>query len=614
MAYTITKTDGTTLLTLADGKVDQLASSLSLLGRNVNSYGEYYNDNLIGLLENFASTDEPRSPILGQLWYNKIDGRMYVYGINNTFKQIAGTIVSPTQPSVEITKEGDLWINTTSKQLFFSANGTDFVLAGPPINEYTGKNGALVETILERGSNAPVVVVSIYSDNVLLGIISPISFTFKYPQGGTFSMVSAQKGFNLNTSIDGIRFAGTATSADSVVGFSPGSALQRDVTEHTTGIVSFRNIYGINIGPTDDITISANNAVTNLAVNSLDWDLNVNLNSTALNNYTAMHFDSHNGRVGVFTLNPTVPFEVTGNTIITGNLTVIGETSFVSSTNLQISDKNIELAANNTTDVGADGGGITLHGTTDHTITWNNDSTGWNVNDSFNIPSTSTYKVGGISVITSASLSVAISSAPGLTSVGTLSQLTVTNVLLKGNTISAIGADQTLFLTGSGVGSVDVSNNRITSLADPTANSDASTKQYVDDSIRIIGARTAAMSIDVTGMSNPDQDIIPYIDSMFPITNPGSPEFDLPDGVRIKVLCMKYTFTIPEQVLDIRTSNIQVDQNSQQSAVTVVRTAAGVLPAITSTSTNPMSYVVDRRVRTYLSMTRNGTREWVFQS
>ena len=123
MAYTITKTDGTTLVTLADGKVDQLSSSLSLLGRNVNSYGQYYNDNLIGLLENFASTNEPKSPIQGQLWYNKIEGRMYVYSADNTFKQVTGTILSATQPTIDSTRPGDIWIDTTTKQLFFSPDG-----------------------------------------------------------------------------------------------------------------------------------------------------------------------------------------------------------------------------------------------------------------------------------------------------------------------------------------------------------------------------------------------------------------------------------------------------------------------------------------------------------
>ena len=89
MAYTIKNSDGTVLLTLADGTVDQLATSLTLIGKNVNAYGQYYNDNLVAMLENFASDGvEPRSPLYGQLWYNKLDGRVYVYSLDNVFKSV----------------------------------------------------------------------------------------------------------------------------------------------------------------------------------------------------------------------------------------------------------------------------------------------------------------------------------------------------------------------------------------------------------------------------------------------------------------------------------------------------------------------------------------------
>ena len=52
MAYTIQKADGTILLTLADGTVNQAATSISLIGKNVNTYGQYYNNNLMGYFEN----------------------------------------------------------------------------------------------------------------------------------------------------------------------------------------------------------------------------------------------------------------------------------------------------------------------------------------------------------------------------------------------------------------------------------------------------------------------------------------------------------------------------------------------------------------------------------
>ena len=65
-------------------------------------------------------------------------------------------------------------------------------------------------------------------------------------------------------------------------------------------------------------------------------------------------------------------------TTITGNLTVQGATTSISSTTINVDDKNIELGAVDTpTDTTADGGGITLKGTSDKTINWVNSTGYW---------------------------------------------------------------------------------------------------------------------------------------------------------------------------------------------------------------------------------------------
>lgn len=79
------------------------------------------------------------------------------------------------------------------------------------------------------------------------------------------------------------------------------------------------------------------------------------------------------------TLNTT--FDSTG-VVIEGNLTVKGNTTTINSTTVSVDDINIVLGDTaSPTDTSANGGGITLKGTTDKTITYNN-STGiwcWNV-------------------------------------------------------------------------------------------------------------------------------------------------------------------------------------------------------------------------------------------
>ena len=80
------------------------------------------------------------------------------------------------------------------------------------------------------------------------------------------------------------------------------------------------------------------------------------------------------------------------NITIAGNLTVNGATTTVNSTTLTVDDKNIELGSTaSPTDVTADGGGITLKGSTDKTILFENDTDSWNFNQ--NIETSTTTKV-----------------------------------------------------------------------------------------------------------------------------------------------------------------------------------------------------------------------------
>jgi len=78
--------------------------------------------------------------------------------------------------------------------------------------------------------------------------------------------------------------------------------------------------------------------------------------------------------------------DASGNTTIQGDLTVNGTTTTVSSNTLSIKDKNIEIAVVSTpTDTTADGGGITLKGATDKTLTWVDSTDCWTFNQGLNL-------------------------------------------------------------------------------------------------------------------------------------------------------------------------------------------------------------------------------------
>lgn len=77
---------------------------------------------------------------------------------------------------------------------------------------------------------------------------------------------------------------------------------------------------------------------------------------------------------------------VNDDLIIAGDLNVNGTTTTFNTEEMIVEDKNIVLGNTATpSDLTADGGGITLLGTTNKTIVWNNSSTAWEINDNLKV-------------------------------------------------------------------------------------------------------------------------------------------------------------------------------------------------------------------------------------
>jgi hypothetical protein len=79
MPYTIDYSEtGKTPIVVNDGVVDT-STSLKLIGKNYNRFGEYLNENLLHLLENFAGATAPDTPTEGQLWYDTSESYLKIY-------------------------------------------------------------------------------------------------------------------------------------------------------------------------------------------------------------------------------------------------------------------------------------------------------------------------------------------------------------------------------------------------------------------------------------------------------------------------------------------------------------------------------------------------------
>lgn len=612
MAYTIYNTDGSVLVTLGEGKSNQVSTSLTLIGKNYPNYGEIFNNNLVKLLGNFANVNEPSSPLTGQIWYDTAEGRLKVYDLNGVFRPITNALSSVALP-VEIANN-DFWFDSFNQQLFFTPDANNLYLIGPANSIKLGRNGWISTNVADTNGNIRTIT-ELYSGGKHLGILSTSSFTMAISTSG---MTVLQTGLNLNQTISGIRFIGTATSADTVQGINvsqlvknTGTAAQTIVGSLTvkddTGFLvsnSVSQTLGIRINPATSGSLAG---LATIIYNSANKNLSIDITNSTIGSTSSIYVNATNRYVGIWNRTPAHPVDINGNVFIRGNLTVNGTQTILTSTTLRVYDTNIEIGypVGVADDVLANGGGITLYGTTNKTITWINNNTGWNFNTNTNITTASTYMIGGLSVITSSTLGTTIATAPGLTKIGVLSQLTVTNVYITGNTISAIGTNQTLYLTGSGTGTIDASGDRITNVSTATLRLDAANKGYVDDSLYLVSSKNFNLSLDVTNFvsvhGSVDIGVKYYLDRIFPILNDGTngttstdTAYNLPDGIRSKVLCSTVTVPTTTATVNVSYATVTVDKNGSLSSTLVVSglggSVIGSLPAQTYTPTT--SYTI----------------------
>jgi len=251
MSYTITKSDGTVLTTIVDGTLDT-TTSIDLPGPNYVGYGQYLNENLVYLLENFASNVAPGGQNLqGQLWFDKSDQTLKVF-TSQGYLNVAGTVVSETQPV--IFKTGDIWYNTTTNQLFMY-DGTQYQLVAPVYTRAQGVSGAipvqlsdalvtgLTHNVLQL-QYGNVILATISSDTAFQPTPSIPGFTTINP-GITFSTSVLAPTINANI-VGGVtgNVVGSLTGAAVVASNLYGTLTGNVVGNVTAGTVNSNNISG----------------------------------------------------------------------------------------------------------------------------------------------------------------------------------------------------------------------------------------------------------------------------------------------------------------------------------------------------------------------------------
>jgi len=518
MAYTINKTDGTILATVADGQVDTLSSDLTLIGKNYSGFGESLNENLIKMLENFSSSSAPVHPIKGQIWFDVTELKLKVY--NGTgFVPVSSATISGTRPTT--LGVGDLWFNDIDKQLYFF-DGTNTILLGPSYSVSQGVSGLKVSNILDT-LNQNRVVTYLYTNGILLGIFAKDSFTPKIAIDGFTGNI--EPGFNAG-SLAGIKFNVTSSNSDKL-GNQPASAYVRNDTSNiVNGQIIISSNLGLIVGDANQGQFQVqdgNLIIANIASNK-NLVLNVRRDVIA---EAAIEIESANRTIRLYDGYPTSEVVVSGSLTVDGNLTVNGDIVTVNTSVMTIEDKNLILARQTDvtpTDANAATGGLILQGASSHIFLWHdvgqaaqaasdealangyNDalpalaSQAWTSTEHLNLATGKEFKIDGVTVLSATALGPGITSIPGVTSFGAQTQLTVDDLYLNDAAIEVTASNTDLSLIINGTGTLNLGNKKISNVADPTSAQDAATREYVDDTVE---SRSLVFSMDISdGIAN----------------------------------------------------------------------------------------------------------------
>jgi hypothetical protein len=451
--YTLTKSDGTTLATIAPGGVNTTATNLTLPGPNYVGYGQALNENLVYLLENFASDSAPTGVNLpGQLWFDTEHQTLNVF-TDAGYSPVSGITVSSSMPALQ--KDGDIWYSTSTNQMYMSSGG-NFVLVGPVYTKAQGVSGAIPATVIDASSSSLVhnILQLQFGNTVFATFSTDLPFVPSGNISGDITYASQfpviNPGITLNQNIGSASFNSnivgslTGTVHGSLVGNVIATTLSGTLTGNVVGNVTGTSIVASTVtgSLTGDVT-STNGRITNLTSSNVSLTSG---NVTGLSNLSATR---------------STLTTITAGTISTANLSV---------SNLVVSGGSISgLSALN---VG------TLQ--TTNFSSSNVVATGGYLNNLTNVSATTAS-------LTNVTTSNLWATGGSLTNMGVLgvafaqaTNLSTGNAVISGGYISGVA---NVLVNGGNISNTNGTNNTLTgaTLVNPTA----TTKTYSDSSTAV---------------------------------------------------------------------------------------------------------------------------------
>ena len=324
-----------------------------------------------------------------ELAYNEADNTLY-YGFGDAGGMVASTVIP-------IAGTGAFMTTSTSQTISASKTFSNISITGGSISGITDlavvDGGTGSSTASGARANLAAAGLGANSDiTSLAGLTTALSIV----QGGTGSTTAIGARINLLPSYAGnegkvIAVKSDGTDIEYIVpatGGSNGSV--------TSVALTVPNILSVSGSP----VTSAGTLAINLASQAINTIFAGPTGSTGVPTFRALV----SADVPALAYLPSSGGTVSGALVVTGNLTVQGATTTISSSTLVVNDKNIELATGNVLEAGATGGGITLHGLTDHTILYTSSTSSWDFSEHMNLVSGKSYKINGTSVLSATAL------------------------------------------------------------------------------------------------------------------------------------------------------------------------------------------------------------------
>lgn len=145
MVYTVDYTDGTkTAITVVNKAVDT-TTNIGLVGRGYEGYGETIAENLLHMLEHFASGSAPSKPVEGQIWYDSANNQLMYFddtvANSGNWKPIASMLVQNNTPVTVGERDGHFWLDNDDGILYIYYNG-EWV----PLNDIAGDTRVVART------------------------------------------------------------------------------------------------------------------------------------------------------------------------------------------------------------------------------------------------------------------------------------------------------------------------------------------------------------------------------------------------------------------------------------------------------------------------------------